>query len=116
MKVRQREISFRNCALACLAIFGLSYFLYQARFMILGPIVEITAPSNGALVASSVVNVEGKAKNVAWISLNGRQIFTDEEGRWSEKLMVSPGPSTMTVKSRDRFGREVEKSIQIYAN
>jgi hypothetical protein len=116
MKIRKKEISIKHCLFVLLALVGTSYFLFQARFMVLGPMLEITYPKNGALVASSVVNIEGRARNIAWISLNGRQIFTDENGRWSEKMIVSPGTSIMTVKTKDRFGREAEKSVEIFAN
>lgn len=92
------------------------YALFQARLLVLGPTFEVVSPENGSRVASSVISIEGIAKNIAWISLNGRQIFTDERGVWSEKLMVPQGASIMTVKTRDRFGREKEKSIQIVAN
>ncbi len=90
-----------------------AYSLYQARFLILGPQIWITNPQDGQTVESPLVIMEGRSRNIAWISLNDRQIFTDEEGVWSEKLIVSSGISIMTVKARDRFGRETEKSIQI---
>ena len=92
----------------------LAYAFYQGRFLILGPSISITSHQNGAVVEESVVNIGGKAQNVAWISLNDRQIFTNEEGLWSEKLILSPGTSIMTVKARDRFGREKTKSLILY--
>ncbi|MDO8590063.1 MAG: hypothetical protein Q7R69_02225 [bacterium] len=90
-----------------------SYSLYQARALLVGPQIWIESPKDGQVVESPLVVATGRAKNIAWISFNDRQIFTDEKGAWSEKLLVSPGLSIMTVKARDRFGREIEKSIQI---
>ena len=91
----------------------IAYSLYQARFLILGPQVWITNPRDGQTVEDPIVVLEGRANNIAWISLNDHQIFTDEEGKWIEKLIVSSGISIMTVKARDRFGRETKKSVQI---
>lgn len=116
MQIRKTEISIKHFILAFVAIVAVSYFLFQARFMVAGPMVEIISPKNGSLVASSLVSIEGRAKNIAWISLNGRQIYTDESGLWSESLVVPPGTNIVTVKTRDRFGREAEKSIKIFAN
>lgn len=116
MKIREKEISIKHFLAALLAVAAVAYFLFQARFMVAGPMLEITSPQNGALVASSVVSIEGIAKNIAWISLNGRQIFTDESGHWAESLALPPGTNIMTVTTRDRFGREEEKTIQVYAN
>ncbi|OHA89811.1 MAG: hypothetical protein A3C70_00965 [Candidatus Zambryskibacteria bacterium RIFCSPHIGHO2_02_FULL_43_14] len=92
------------------------YFLYQARFLILGPQVWIDNPQNDEIVEGSIIIMEGRSSNIAWISLNDRQIFTDEYGKWSEKLIVSPGLSIMTVKARDRFGRETKESVRIVLN
>src|SRR5690606_11152957 len=89
------------------AIFFISlitYSAFQARFLILGPQISISNPTHGLAVPAQLVFVEGRAKNVAWLSLNDRQIFTNEEGYWSEKLLVSEGLSITTVKARDRFG------------
>lgn len=92
------------------------YSLYQARFLILGPQIWIDNPQDNETVESPVIIMEGRSSNIAWISLNDRQIFTDEYGKWSEKLIVSPGLSIMTVKARDRFGRETEKNVRIVLN
>ena len=92
------------------------YALYQGRFLILGPQIWVDNIRDGETVRDPVVTIEGRAKNVAWITLNDRQIFTDEEGHWREKLIVSPGLSIITVKARDRFGHEIYKNLQVVLN
>ena len=94
----------------------IAYSLYQARALLVGPQIWIENPQDGDTVENPLVIVEGQSKNIAWISLNDRQIFTNEEGAWSEKLLISPGLSIMTVKARDRFGRETKKSVQVVLN
>jgi hypothetical protein len=94
----------------------LLYSLFQARFLILGPQVKIISPTNGASVPAGLVVVTGSASNVSWLSLDDRQIFTDQLGRWSEKLIASPGTSIITVKARDRFGRTKVRTVDIFAN
>jgi hypothetical protein len=92
------------------------YALYQARALLIGPQIWITSPRDGQTVENSLVTIEGRAKNIAWMSLNDRPIFTDENGLWSEKLAVSEGISIMTLKARDRFGREIEERVRIVLN
>lgn len=92
------------------------YSLYQGRFLILGPQIWVDNIKDGETLRNSVVTIVGRAKNVAWLTLNDRQIFTDEEGRWSEKLVISEGISFITVKARDRFGHEVNKNLQVVLN
>ena len=93
-----------------------SYSIYQARSIILGPRIWINIPQDGQTVQGPLVTIEGRSRNIAWISLNDRQIFTDETGKWSEKLIVSEGLSIMTVKARDRLGHETGKSGPIILN
>ena len=107
------EIKPKSALIITLFLLLITYSLFQARFLILGPQVWITSPRDGSVVENPLIIIEGRAKNAAWISLNDRQIFTNENGVWEEKLLVSDGPSIMTVKARDRFGRETEKSVQI---
>ncbi|MDP2642111.1 MAG: hypothetical protein Q8P21_02385 [bacterium] len=110
------SIQPRYGILIILGILLVAYSLFEARFLILGPQVWVESPKDGHTVESPLVVVRGRAKNVAWISLNGRQIFTDEEGEWSEKLIVSRGLSIMTVEARDRFGRETEETLRVVLN
>ena len=106
----------RHGLLFILAILVLGYVGFQARFLILGPQVKITYPKSNQSVESPLVVLEGTAHNVSYISLNGRQIFTDERGHWQEKLLVSDGLSIMSVEAEDRFGRKTEKQITIVFN
>lgn len=99
-----------------LGLIFVSYCLFQARYLILGPSVTIESPIDGQIVTDPIVEIVGRARNVAWISLNDRQIYTDEEGHWKEKLILSPGLSIMTVKARDRFGRNTQTSVRIILN
>lgn len=89
------------------------YALFQARFIILGPQITLTSPQDGQVATSSLIYVRGVAHNVTFISLDDRPIFLDEQGNFEEKLLVSPGQSTIMIRARDRFGRETEKTTRI---
>ena len=92
-----------------------AYALFQARFLILGPSIDLTSPKDGQVV-NSVVDVRGTAHNIAYLSLNDRQIFIDKEGNFSEEWIASPGVSIMTLRARDRFNREKETMIHVVVN
>lgn len=92
------------------------YSLFQARFLILGPRISVSVPADGDRAQSELISIEGTAQNAAWLSLNGRQIFTDEKGHWNEKLLLPRGLSIMTVTARDRFGRETEEKVRVFLN
>lgn len=110
------NLSVRHTALVILGILFALYCLFQARFIILGPQVTVTSHEDGVALHEPAVTLSGTARNAAWISLNDRQIFSDEKGHWSEKLILSHGLSIMTLRVRDRFGREKVESVRLVLN
>ena len=94
----------------------IAYALFQARFVILGPRIQIDSPKDNSTLTSNVLVVSGRAENVAYLSLDGRQIYTDKDGNWSEKLIAPEGISILELAARDRFGRETEKTIRVVLN
>ena len=81
------------------------YISFQARFLIVGP--EITLLNEPASVQNNpTVTLMGTARNIAKITLNGRQIFTDQSGYFSEALVLENGYTIATITATDRYGRE----------
>lgn len=110
------KLSSRHWSFTIIGVLFALYCLFQARYLILGPGISIESHIDGAEVTEPVITLTGTARNAAWISLNGRQIFTNEKGHWSEKLILAKGLSIMTLNVRDRFGREESESIRIILN
>jgi hypothetical protein len=52
-----------------------------------------------------VVMLQGSAENIAFLSLNGRQIYTDKKGYFQETLVLENGYTVATVQAQDRYGR-----------
>ncbi len=86
----------------CLAVF---YVFFQARFLITGPQIvlanEPTTQHN-----DRVLHLEGSANNITHLWLNDRQIFTDEQGNFTEALVLENGYTITTLRAKDRYGRE----------
>lgn len=94
----------------------LGYGYYQAKDFLYGPMVEVTSLKNGQDLAAALVTVQGISKNISFLNLNGRKIFTDKDGNWSEKLLASPGYNIIQVEAKDRFGRDVTKTLEVVLN
>lgn len=62
---------------------------------------------------SPLVKVIGNAKNATYISLNGREIFIDKEGNFSENVALLPGLSVITLSAEDKFGHMDEKKLEV---
>jgi hypothetical protein len=92
-------------------IIGYSY--YQSRNLIKGPQISLTSPVVGTTVENPLVSIEGTAKNISFITLNDRQIFVDNEGTFKEELLLSPGYNIWQIAAKDKFGRIVNKKIEL---
>lgn len=108
MNPLRKRLTIASCAviLVLLVVYG----AYQAREYLRGPRITIAhAVKDGPLL-----RLEGTALRIAFLSLQGKQIFTDENGRWQETLLLLPGYNSVSLAARDRFGRTAEKHQDAY--
>jgi hypothetical protein len=91
----------------------LTYAGFKAKNLFLGPRLEVLSPIDGQVLDQSLVEITGTAKNISFLKLNDNKIFTDEEGRFKEKLLLSYGYNIISVEADDRFGRVVKKNIRL---
>lgn len=89
------------------------YTIYQARHFLSGPELTLLSPQNGATVSDSLIEIKGHADNIVYISLNDRQIYVDQQGNFSENLLLFSGYNVITLKAKDKFGRETEKVLSL---
>jgi hypothetical protein len=92
------------------------YSVFQAWKLISGPIIDVYTPQNGATYNSTLIEIDGRAKNIAYINLDGRQIFTDKDGYFSEKILLLPGYNIVTISATDKFGAKTEKKLELVLN
>src|SRR5438445_743708 len=85
MKARCRADMNRNALLTLKIILYslfasviLIYSFFQAKKLIAGPIIDIYTPQNGATYNQALVLISGQARNVAYLNLDDKPIFTDK--------------------------------------
>ncbi len=112
--MRRRE-KIATGVFVSLVLFGLLsfYAYYQSREYLRGPLLTIEAPADGAAFVAPLITLVGTAENIAFLTLNGRQIFTDESGRFSERLLLQEGYTIITLEAKDRFGHRAEKRLEL---
>ena len=89
------------------------YSLFQGWKLLTGPVIDIESPENGATYSQALIEVSGRARNTAYLNLNGRAIFTDKEGKFSEKLLLSPGYNIIKLDATDKFKARTEKKLEV---
>ncbi len=87
-------------------LFGLIflYIQFQARNILLGPIISLTE-SYETIQHERTIVLEGIAHNIVKLSLNGREIHTNEQGEFIQTLVLENGYTIMELTAQDRFGR-----------
>lgn len=97
---------------SCMALFGgigiFSYF--KMGFLWKG--VQISAHIDQTNT-SPLITIKGNAKNATYLSLNGREIFIDKDGSFSEQVSLLSGLSVVTIDAQDKFGKVSEKKFQV---
>lgn len=96
-----------------LALIIIAYSLWAFWGYIEGPRLHITFPPESYSTTSPLITVIGKAEKAHFISLNDRPIHIDEQGNWSETLLLQPGYTIIKAFVRDRFGREQNSLIYV---
>jgi len=85
------------------------YAFYQSRYLIEGPYISLESPQITIQQQQSIL-LEGEARNITSLMLNGREIHTDEQGVFREFLVLENGYTIMTLAAKDRYGRETSIS------
>lgn len=87
----------------------LGYMYFQARNLIAGPSIALTADIP-IVHHERMVMIEGKTQNITSLTLNGKPIFTDESGAFKRMLVLENGYTIMTLEAHDRYGRSTTLS------
>ncbi len=89
------------------------YTIFQAQKLIYGPIINVYSPLNGSTYSQALIQIEGNAQNISRINLNDRPIFTDKNGNFQEKILLSPGYNIIKLDAQDKFQNYTEKRLEL---
>lgn len=111
--------SLRNALITTVlvaAIAGIGIYAYQqSAAFIRGPVVTIEGPQDGETFRKQRITVQGSAEHIAYMRLNGRQIYTNQQGVFREALLLAPGYNIITITAEDKFGRtNTQKRALVY--
>ena len=89
------------------------YTYYQTKGFTRGPILQINYPSSGMTLNESLLEIRGFVENASYITMNDRQIFVDENGKFRENILLSNGYNIIEVKIKDKFEREKKEVLEL---
>jgi hypothetical protein len=111
-EIKNKNIKWWIGIMSCVALFAIiMIFGYEKMSFIFNGIkIEAVLEQKDG---SSLSVVSGNASKATYITLNGREIFIDKEGNFSELIAMLPGFSIVTLEAKDKFGKTAEKKFQI---
>lgn len=110
--IKKRSIKWWVGVSSCIILFfviGIFSYL-KMDFLVKGVEIKATLDRSSS---SSLVQINGNAKNSIHLSLNGREIFIDKEGNFSETVGLLPGFSIISLEAKDKFGKSANKKFEI---
>jgi hypothetical protein len=107
----RKKIELLLVGLLLLAI--VTYGFIRAYPLLRGPSIVIYYPHDGDVVASTTFEISGKVSHVKEISIQGRLIPIDTEGRFREILVAMPPYTILTLLATDFYGKTVTQTIRV---
>lgn len=103
-------ITTRTVALI-LTVVTVGYGIFEARSVMTGPELRLRSPTAGSTIESPSFVVEGTAKNVTRLRINGRAVTTNQTGAFSETFVTLDGYGMLLLEAENRFGRSTKSEI-----
>ena len=95
-----------------LLILFLGFLFFQYRSAFFAPSLSIFSPKEGAVFSKDVVIV-GKADSEATVTVNNQPVSLNDSGEFKKYLTFFPGKTAITVKAKNRFGKEKVVKIEV---
>lgn len=108
--LRKRLETFFVVALVLIALL---YGGFRAYPLVAGPSITLYGLQDGDYVASTTFEVSGQAKRASVITLQGKAITIDTEGRFSETLVAQLPYTILVLEAKDAYGESVIKTIKV---
>ena len=89
------------------------YFIFIFQSFWRGPQITIDFPEEGAGLSNSHILVRGHGHDITKLELNGRLVYTDENGDFEEELILASGLNIIELKADGRFGRKISEKRMV---
>lgn len=89
------------------------YLFFQYRNFVNPPSLEIYSPTSDQLVKEELAVVEGITDKDATVLVNQQPAIVDENGKFSEEIILDTSTTEIVVSAKSRAGKETEVRIPV---
>jgi hypothetical protein len=110
---KQGSLFKLTLVIAAIAILVL-YTLFNSRLLRKGPeITDLNIYNGQVFNEENLIEITGKAENISFISLNGRQIFINEDKEFREKILLTNKINLVEIFAEDKFGKNTNERMYL---
>lgn len=90
------------------------YFIYQFQLLTAPPELKILSPEEDEQVMTTLT-VNGSTDPQATLTINNQQVLVEEDGSFTQSLVLSQGTRTITIQATNRNGksRTIQRTIRV---
>ncbi len=107
----RRQLEIGLVVVLLLTAFG--YGTWRALPLITGPKIAITNLEDGDTVASTTFQISGTVKRAKEITLQGKAITIDDQGRFTETLVATYPYTILVLVATDKYGAIETKTLRV---
>lgn len=96
-----------------LVLTALSYGFFRAYPLLAGPNITVDSPKDGENVASTTFQISGTALRAKEITIQGRPITTDTDGKFNEILVPQYPYTIIVLTAKDSYGNIETRSLRV---
>ncbi|MEI6352456.1 MAG: hypothetical protein WCO35_00775 [Candidatus Nomurabacteria bacterium] len=89
------------------------YFITRIFNFAYGPIISIKSPKPGEIIKAETFFVEGNAKNVKNISINGKDITINQDGDFKEEVIAKAPYTLVIIEAVDKYNKTKEEVLEV---
>ncbi len=96
---------FKNLAVAILLIGFLSYLTWQVNGILQPPKLTVFTPADGYISSKLMALVQGETEKEVRLTVNGKDIMPNNNGRFEIPVDLSNGVNTITISAIKKHGK-----------
>lgn len=100
-----------------LLVFGCFFYLYKELGNFVNtPRLVIIKPVSGSVVESKTIYVSGVSEKDSEVFINDQPTMVNDKGEFNENVGLQDGLNTISVKAKNKFGKEAVQNITLQFN
>ena len=107
------KLTLATILISTLGACFLGLVLYNIKDVLFGTPLTVNTIADGSTVTNAFLPITGSAVHADQISINGRELGVDQQGDFTDGVILSPGYNIVEVTATDRFGREKVKTDHV---